>query len=313
MPRLASALLVVGLLVATAAAFAVTERLKLVRSPISQTQLDRRVFSPVCACESDTVELGFRLREADSLTITVVDAGGRTVSTLIADERRSAGPVAVRWDGRRDDGSVVPEGTYKPRVRLAGQRRTIELPNPMRVDTTPPDVVELDVRPPAFSPDGDGRRDKVAVRYALSEEGRAELYVGGELRVTHRRRVLAGKIDWHGLAGERGLPRGPYELSLAAVDRAGNRSDPAGPVTVTIRYVELSRKSIRVRAGSRFSVRVATDAESFSWRLGRAGGSSPPGVLVVRAPVRPGRYALVVEANDRRARANVIVEAARAR
>jgi hypothetical protein len=311
-PRLASALLVVGLLVATAAAFAVTERLKLVRSPILQTQLDRGVFSPVCGCESDTVEIGFRLRKADRLTVTVVDAGGRTVSTLIAEERRPAGPVAVRWDGRGDDGSVVREGTYKPRVHLAGQRRTIELPNPMRVDTTPPDVVELDVRPLTFSPDGDGRRDKVAVRYGLSEEGRAELYVAGELRVRHRRRVLTGKIDWHGLAGDRGLPRGPYELSLAAVDRAGNRSDPAGPVTVTIRYVELSRKSIRVRAGSRFRVRVATDAESFSWRLGRAGGSSPPGVLVVRAPARPGRYALVVEANDRRARANVTVEAARA-
>ncbi|MEX0674340.1 MAG: FlgD immunoglobulin-like domain containing protein [Gaiellaceae bacterium] len=312
MPRLASALLVIGLLVATAAAFAVTERLKLVRSPILETQLDRRVFSPVCGCESATVEIGFRLRNADRLSVTIVDTGGRTVSTLIAEERRPAGPVTVRWDGRGDDGSIVAEGTYKPRVHLAGQRRTIELPNPMRLDTTPPEVAELDAQPLTFSPDGDSRRDKVAVRYRLSEEGRAELYVGGELRVTHRRRTLAGKIDWHGLAGERGLPRGPYELSLVAVDRAGNRSDPAGPVTVTIRYVELSRKAIRVRAGSRFSVRVATDAESFSWRLGRAGGSSVPGVLVVRAPERPGRYALVVQANDRRARANVTVEAARA-
>jgi hypothetical protein len=311
-PRLASALLVVGLLVATAAAFAVTERLKLVRSPILGTELDRRVFSPVCGCESATVELGFRLRVADRLTVTVVDADGRTVSSLLDEERSPAGPVTVRWDGRRDDGSVVPEGTYKPRVRLAGQRRTIELPNPMRVDTTPPDVVELAAQPLRFSPDGDGRRDKVAVRYRLSEEARAELYVGGELRVTHRRRVLEGKVDWHGLAGARGLPRGRYELSLVAVDRAGNRSDPAGAVAVTIRYVELSRQAIRVRAGGRFSVRVATDAESFSWRLGRAGGSSVPGVLVVRAPERPGRYALVVEANDRRARANVKVEAARA-
>jgi hypothetical protein len=310
-PRLASALLVVGLLVATAAAFAVTERLKLVRSPILQTQLDRRVFSPVCGCESDTVELGFRLRNADRVTITVVDADGRTVSTLVRGERRPAGPVVVRWDGRGDDGSVVPEGTYKPRVHLAGQHRTIELPNPMRVDTTAPDVLELSAGPLVFSPDGDGRRDKVAVRYRLAEEGRAELYVGGELRVTQRRRLAAGKIDWHGLQGERGLPAGSYELSLVATDLAGNRSRPGGPVVVTIRYVELSRRAITVRAGRRFSVRVTTDAESFSWRLGRAGGRAVPGVLVVRAPQRPGRYALVVEANDRRARANVTVEAAR--
>lgn len=312
MPRLASALLVVGLLVATAAAFAVTERLKLVRSPILETQLDRGVFSPVCGCESATVEIGFRLREADRLTVTVVDGSGRTVSTLVQEERRPAGPVAVRWDGRRDDGTVVPDGTYKPRVHLAGQRRTIELPNPMRVDTVAPSVVELSVRPLGFSPDGDGRRDKVAVRYRLTEEGRAELYVGGDLRVTQRRRRLEGKLDWHGLAGARGLPRGRYSLSLVAVDRAGNRSDPAGPVAATIRYIQLSRRAVHVRARFRFSVRVSTDAESFTWRLGRAGGRSVPGVLVVRAPARPGRYALVVEANDRRARANVTVEAARA-
>jgi hypothetical protein len=306
-PRLAPALLVVGLLVATAAAFAVTERLKLVRSPILETQLDRRVFSPVCGCESATVEIAFSLRNADTLSVTVVDTGGRTVSTLIAEERRPAGPVTVRWDGRGDDGSIIPEGTYKPRVHLAGQRRTIELPNPMRVDTSPPRVEEIAVAPPAFSPDGDGRRDKVRVSYRLSEEGKPLLYVDGDLRVRGRRSGLEGGIDWHG--GE--LPAGEYRLVLQAVDRAGNVSEP-GSATVTIRYIELSRKSIRVRAGARFSVRVATDAESFSWRLGRAGGSSVPGVLVVRAPERPGRYALVVEANDRRARANVTVEAARA-
>lgn len=307
MPRLASALLVVGLLVATAAAFAVTERLKLVRSPITETRVEPRLFSPVCGCESATVEIGFRLRNADALTITVVDTSGRTVSTLVADERRPAGPLTVRWDGRRDDGSVVPDGTYRPRVHLDDQRRTIELPNPMRVDTNPPRVEELAVAPRAFSPDGDGRRDKVRVSYRLSEEGRPLLSLDGEVRVRGRPSELEGGLDFHG----GGLRAGEYRLVLEAVDRAGNISDPAS-TTVRIRFIELSRKSIRVRAGARFRVRVASDAESFAWRLGRLRGRSVPGVLALRAPQRPGRYALVVEANDRRARANVIVEAARA-
>jgi len=306
-PRLASALLVVGLLVATAAAFAVTERLKLVRSPILETEFDRRVFSPVCGCESATVGVSFRLRETDRLTVTVVDASGDSVSTLVDEERRPAGPVTVRWDGRGDDGSVVPEGAYKARVHLAGQRRTIELPNPMRVDTTPPDVVELDAQPLRFSPDGDGRRDKVRVSYRLSEEGRPLLSVDGEVFVRGRPSELEGGLDFHG----GGLPAGEYRLVLEAVDRAGNISEPAS-TTVRIRYIELSRTAIRVVAGRRFSVRVRTDAESFAWRLANASGRSAPGVLVVRAPKRPGRYALVVQANDRRARANVTVEAARA-
>ena len=314
MPRIASAILVAGLLVATAAAFAVTERLKLVRSPITQTHLDRGLFSPVCGCETSGVAIAFRLRKPDRVRLTVVDAGGAPVRTLIDDRRLPAGPVTVRWDGRDDSGNVVAEGTYRPRVHLADQRRTIVLPNPMRVDTTPPRVLSIAVDPRAFSPDGDGRRDKTAVRYRLSEEGSVRLLVENTPRVTGRGRRAEGKIEWHGTVDDRGLPTGLYDLSLVATDKAGNDSAPAGPAAVRIRYIELARELVRVRAARRFSVRVRTDAESFTWRLGRRlGGRATAGPLVIRAPERPGRYVLVVEENGRRDRAEVRVERRRAR
>jgi hypothetical protein len=312
-PRIASALLVAGLLVATAAAFAVTERLKLVRSPITRTHLDRGLFSPVCGCETSGVELAFRLRRADRVTLTVVDAAGATVRTLIDDERFPAGPVTVRWNGRDESGDVVAEGTYKPRVHLADERRTIELPNPMRVDTTPPRALSIAVDPRGFSPDGDGRRDKTAVRYTLSEKANVRLLVNNTPRVTGRGRRAEGKIEWHGGVDGRGLPAGLYDLSLVATDKAGNDSAAAGPVVVRIRYIDLARDEVRVRAGRRFSVRVRTDAESFTWRLGRRlGGRATPGPLAIRAPKRPGRYVLVVEANGRRDRSEVRVERRRA-
>jgi flagellar hook capping protein FlgD len=313
-PRIASALLVAGLLVATAAAFAVTERLKLVRSPITGTLLDRGVFSPVCGCETSGVQIGFRLRRPDRVTLTVVDAAGASVRTLIDGERFPAGPVTVRWNGRDDSGDIAPEGTYKPRVHLADQRRTIELPNPMRVDITPPRVLSVEVDPRGFSPDGDGRRDKTAVRYTLSEKANVRLLVDNRPRVTGRGRRAEGKIEWHGGVGGRGLPSGLYDLSMVATDKAGNDSAPAGPLAVRIRYIVLARDNVRVRAGRRFSVRVRSDAESFTWRLGRRlGGRATPGPLVIRAPKRPGRYVLVVEANGRRDRADVRVERRRAR
>ena len=313
MPRIASALLVAGLLVATAAAFAVTERLKLVRSPITGTNLDRGLFSPVCGCETSGVEIGFRLRRPDRITLTIVNAAGSPVRTLISNERRS-GAVSVRWDGRDESGGVVPEGTYKPRVHLDDQRRTIELPNPMRVDTTPPRVLSVEVDPRGFSPDGDGRRDKTAVRYTLSEKAGVRLLVNDTARVIRRGRRAEGKVDWHGTVNGRGLPTGLYDLSLVATDRAGNDSESTTPVAVRIRYIELARDEIRVRAARRFSVRVRTDAESFTWRLGRRlGGRATPGPLVIRAPQRPGRCVLVVEANGRRDRAEVRVERRRAR
>lgn len=313
MPRIVSALLVAGLLVATAAAFAVTERLKLVRSPITGTNLDRGLFSPVCGCETGGVEIGFRLRRPDRITLTVVNAAGVPVRTLISDERRS-GEVSVRWDGRDESGGVVPEGTYKPRVHLDDQRRTIELPNPMRVDTTPPQVLSTEVDPRGFSPDGDGRRDKTAVRYTLGERAGVRLLVNNTPRVIRRGRRAEGKVDWHATVDGRGLPPGLYALSLVATDRAGNDSAPTAPVAVRIRYIELARDEVRVQARRRFSVRVRTDAESFTWRLGRRlGGRATPGPLVIRAPQRTGRYVLVVEANGRRDRAEVRVERRRAR
>ena len=82
MARLLPIALVVALLVGTAAAFAVTERLKLVRSPIAAPEIDR-VFSPVCDCERDEAAIAFRLREADRVDLAIVDGDGDVVRTLV--------------------------------------------------------------------------------------------------------------------------------------------------------------------------------------------------------------------------------------
>src|SRR5262249_18924007 len=63
--RFAPAALVAVLLVATAAAFAYTERLKLTPSPILGTLVPTKVFSPVCECPTDTAQITFRLRRRD--------------------------------------------------------------------------------------------------------------------------------------------------------------------------------------------------------------------------------------------------------
>src|SRR5438477_12199752 len=70
--RLAPFLLVVALLGATAAAFAVTEGLKLEPSPVRSTDVDK-VFSPVCDCLSRVAHIRFRLRKTDRLTLAIVD------------------------------------------------------------------------------------------------------------------------------------------------------------------------------------------------------------------------------------------------
>lgn len=306
--RTASVALVAALLVATGAAFAYTERLKLTPSPIIGTRVDK-VFSPTCDCPNSTATISFRLRSADRLSVEIVDAAGGTVRTLVRNRPAAKGPVEVVWDGRADDGDVVAEGAYLPRTRLARQRRTITLPNPIRVDVTPPRIERFAVRPRVFSPDGDGRRDSVVADYRVSEPAQVALYVDGQQQVLKRGRREQGEIRWLGFVDGEPVEAGRYRLQLGATDLAGNVAQRSRAVRVVARSVALGRDRIQAVAGRPFAVLVVSDARRVEWRLGARSGSARPGTLRLRAPARPGRYTLVVTANGNAARAAVIVKA----
>src|SRR2546428_12272619 len=81
--RSAPAALVAALLVATAAAFAYTERLKLTPSPILRTRVDA-LFSPVCECGTESARIEFRLRRHDRITVTILDKSGHVVRTVVS-------------------------------------------------------------------------------------------------------------------------------------------------------------------------------------------------------------------------------------
>ena len=156
--RVAPALLVAALLAATSAAFVVTEKLKLTRSPIIGPTV-AKVFSPTCDCGTASADIRFRLRTPDRVSVEIIDSGGDVVRELARDRPQSRRFVTYVWDGRDDAGRVVDEGTYRPRIHLDRQRRTIVMPNRIRVDTTAPRVVSFTARPLVISPDGDGRSD----------------------------------------------------------------------------------------------------------------------------------------------------------
>jgi hypothetical protein len=301
-------LIVLALLGATAAAFAVTERLKLERSPVTGTKVDR-VFSPVCECARDVAVISVVLRRRETVTVDVLDASGDSVRTLVRKRPEPAGRVSYTWDGRDNADRIVTEGLYRPRVQLERNGRTIVLPNPIRVDTTAPRIRLVRVFPRVFSPDGDGRRDRVTATYSLDERARAMMLVDGQRRVLSRFRPLEGKLVWFGRVEGRPVRPGTYEIRLRAVDRAGNRSARTRAVPVRVRYVELSRDRIEVAAGKRFSVRVRTDAPSYRWLFAGDKGAGQRQVLVLRAPETPGTYFLYVSVAGRADRAEVVVSA----
>lgn len=200
MLRNAPTILVLVLLTATATAFVVTQHLKLEPSPISQTHVDK-VFSPVCNCATNAAHIDFSIRRADHLRIWVRTPSGPAV---IADREFPKGMVHVRWDGRG-----VPDGVYFAVVHLRRAQRTIDLPNPIRIDTHPPTIALAGIQ-------HDGA--KTTFLYRLSEQGHALLYVNGNRRVQTYSTRRHGRLPYY-------KPLSPAtQLALRARDLAGNLS-----------------------------------------------------------------------------------------
>jgi FlgD Ig-like domain len=302
--RILSLLLVLGLLGGTAAAFAITEGLKLEKSPIGKTHIENQLFSPVCDCKKDTMAVRFQLRHGGKVTATIVDSEGSAVDTL-AHHYFRRGVVNLPWNGHDERGVVVPDGTYKLRIHLAHQ--TITLPNAIRVKTAPPSIAIKRVTPRVFSPDRDGRSEYVSVSFTVSGTARPLLYVDGRQVGRGRLTRASGKLNWYGGAHGERYGAGVYRLALRAEDRAGNISPPTRDTSVRIRFLALRQKLIHVRRGRPFSLRVVTDAKSVQYVLHGKSGESAPGTLRLRAPKRPGTYRLFVTAVDHTEAATVVV------
>ena len=304
MKRHAPTLLVAGLLVATATAFAVSERLKLEDSPVLGTRI-RNLVSPVCSCPAKRKEvtIRFRLRREQDIRLDIADSNGTVVRRALASGVFPARSNVFSWDVRDNQGHVVPDGIYRVELTLKDESRTFEFPNEIRVDSTPPKIELVHITHPSFSPDGDGRADRVDVSYRFSEPAYAILYVDGKRLPgrSHTQRP-SDTIQWYG----RGASTGEHRLALVAQDLAGNVAASTREYTVRIRFVELPKSRYLVR-GHTLRVRVSTDVKTVQWHLGGVGGTVHKHVFVIPVPGNPGRYLLTVRANDHVARATVVV------
>jgi hypothetical protein len=306
--RVLTTVTLLGLLVATSAAFAITEHLKLEKSPISVTGISG-LFSPVCGrdCPTRNAKVGIRLRHTGRVTVTIVDADGHKVATIAPNVLvRGHSPQHFLWDGRTDAGGRAPDGVYYPWVHLPHQ--TFGLINKVVLDTKPPKVLSATALKPVLLA-GPGR--SVAIRYRFNEKAHALVYLGRRPSIKGRASGLQDKIKWSGKQNHRLLPAGTYLLSIGAQDLAGNVTPAAETkqVTVVLRYIEVTPGRVSVGSGRRFKVHVQTAARRYSWRLGQRHGARRGKALRLRAPSTPGTYRLVVTENGHAATAVVRVRA----
>jgi flagellar hook capping protein FlgD len=310
-------LLAVGLLAGAGVAFALTERLKLERSPVTAPRFER-FFAPGCRCGNETARLSIRLRKAERIDAAIIDRDDDVVRTLATDLRRSPGRVALEWDGRTETGEVAPDGRYRLRLRFDETRRTIVIPVPIEVDTVVPEIELLDSGRGVLSPDGDRRNDSIRVTFRASEKLEPILLIDREEAVRGDR-IAPGpsELFWDGTVNGRVLPAGLHILELRAVDRAGNLSESSLSAGVRIRFIDLTAGPYRVQRGRVLRFEVDTDVPTYLWSLARRRGSrvllsgegkagAAERVRLPR-PIRAGRYLLRVVARGHSDRATVFV------
>jgi len=125
-PRLQSAGLVGAIVLGTAFALVLTKGATLQHALITGTRVSSQ-FSPSCHCSQDVARIAFRVLRPGRVTVEVVNAAGRPVTTLVHDRLLSGGLQHFVWRGRNALGRVLPTGAYRPEVIFDALHRTLLL------------------------------------------------------------------------------------------------------------------------------------------------------------------------------------------
>ena len=336
MPSSVLVRVVFGVLVlATFGAFLVAQRLKR-STPIVDQVFYKRYLAPTCdGCKNERVTFYFKPRRAGRVTATVVDDAGDDVKTLVNDVRLSRSRHRYVWNGRSDDGLLVPDGVYHLRVTLRDEGRSVTSPRQLIVDTKPPRPRVVAVTPPEILPGAPGTLGQARIRFRGSSFAKPIIRVyrtdvaTPALVATFRGRRGRHVVRWDGRTSA-GIPApdGVYATTVTTFDRAGNagstprvlpprRSEAAGTRGVSVRYLTVKAPLEAVDAGSVAHFDVGPLARRLRWNLGPPGlgqplarGQTKAGQLAVRIPsdARTGLYYLRVVAAGHRAVQPVLVQ-----
>jgi hypothetical protein len=154
------------MVVATIGAFFLAQQLKSDVPLVLRFATKPSHFSPNGDGYRDTSQIGFDLSEPASVSFMVIDAEGTEVRHIVSG-RRLAGDAKHRfiWDGRDDDGNVVPDGIYRMRVVRRDESRVIDSVKEITVDRIPPHVTLTSATPSVIATGLPGETPSVRLRY----------------------------------------------------------------------------------------------------------------------------------------------------
>ncbi len=336
------------LVVATFGAFFVAQRLKHGPTLVQKFARDNPVFSPNRDGRLDKSPFRFVIKNDDDVTVDIVDSKGDRVRRM-ADNRflRKYTGLQLKWDGTDDSGALVPDGTYRVRIALRREGRSLTIPKAIVKDTVAP-VVKVRLKGsgtsryrPELLPNPTG--DPIDITVVGPPGGRRvtifRTYPGPVERVVGPA-VLAPGVDtyrWDGTRRGRNIRPGTYLVVADARDRAGNigssvpvrRDRDRTPIIrfgqglpgrggITVRYLGVQPPATPVPAGRSTEINFDSRGQPVTWGLRRAGG--PPGYTRKGSAATPplkvpiprgesGLYVLTVRTKDRRQTVPIVVRA----
>jgi flagellar hook assembly protein FlgD len=240
----------VALVIATVAAFFVTQHLKVTTPLVAGRPAPApSVFDPVdggvCQIRNGKgvltrtsfrrMKVSFYLQNRnDNVDVWIQDRSGNLVRQIASNVFMRARPRPQRhpfsWDGRLADGRVAPDGVYYVRVVLIHQGRFLLISNssgaePVTVDTVVPHPVVTSVTPATLAAGGgapvtirytgnDGLRPRVLIYRVLA--GRAPRQIKSYAATSR-----SGATVWDGTnASGRPAPPGTYVVALKLTNKA---------------------------------------------------------------------------------------------
>jgi hypothetical protein len=223
------------------------------QAPVVAVTVQPSAISPNADGVDDLARITYTAVESSTVSIYLTDAAGRRYDLRAAAERpASPRPYELLFNGV-SGGRLMADGVYTWHLEAASASGTAAYSGLLTIagaDVPFPEIEELTLSSPVFSPNRDGIDDRVYVNVGIAQPARLTVYVSGadgfRYDVPRREGQRAASIDGTLPAGRYGYdydggidlgadppPNGDYILTVETEDAAGQRDTLTASLAIT--------------------------------------------------------------------------------
>ena len=238
---------------------------------IGTAAVEPEAISPNDDGQADTATLAYSTNASANVTVEVADAVGGVLATVVDRVWTHAGQHTVTIDG-----SALADGDYN--VVITARTATglsVQKVIPLSVNRT---LGPVSVAPAAFSPNGDGRKDTLTVRYALNAPALVRIRIEREGRWVASPLVgsfVPAALDfvWNGMRLSGRVRDGTYDAVVEATSATGviSYGVPFVSDTVAPRVRILPGKGLRVQVSEPSLLTFVIDGRALRRQVKTAG------------------------------------------